>query len=165
MFLVEQVFGEKYFYGCCICVYVVVVCKEVCGLQVIVLCIYLNLVCKFFVMEVFEIEQGVVEIKVLVCEVGYCLKIVVVLYNFDVFVKGVCIGLMGQWVCVVMYELDEEKIDIIDWLEDLVEFVGVVLFLFKVFLVMVIDLKVKIVWVIVLDYQLLLVIGCEGQNV
>lgn len=59
------------------------------------LCMYFNLVCKLFLLEVFEIVDGLVEIVVVVWEVGYCFKIVVWFNVVGLNVKGVCIGLMG----------------------------------------------------------------------
>lgn len=49
-------------------------------------------------MEVFEIYDGVVEIKFVVCEVGDCFKIFVYIVNEEVDLVGVCVGLKG--VCV-----------------------------------------------------------------
>ena len=45
-------------------------------------------------------------------------------HNRDVSAKGACIGPMGQRVRAVMHELNEEKIDIIDWSADPAGFVG-----------------------------------------
>ncbi|MES6421799.1 transcription termination factor NusA [Cutibacterium acnes] len=160
----EQVPGEKYSHGRRIRVYVVAVRKEARGPQVIVSRTHPNLVRKLFAMEVPEIEQGVVEIKALAREAGHRSKIAVVSHNPDVSAKGACIGPMGQRVRAVMHELDEEKIDIIDWSEDPAEFVGAALSPSKVSSVTVIDPKAKTARAIVPDYQLSLAIGREGQN-
>lgn len=144
--------------------YVVAVRKEARGPQVIVSRTHPNLVRKLFAMEVPEIEQGVVEIKALAREAGHRSKIAVVSHNPDVSAKGACIGPMGQRVRAVMHELDEEKIDIIDWSEDPAEFVGAALSPSKVSSVTVIDPKAKTARAIVPDYQLSLAIGREGQN-
>ena len=42
----------------------------------------------------------------------------------EVSAKGACIGPMGQRVRAVMHELNEEKIDIIDWSPDSARFVA-----------------------------------------
>ena len=160
----EQVPGEKYSHGRRIRVYVVAVRKEARGPQVIVSRTHPNLVRKLFAMEVPEIEQGVVEIKALAREAGHRSKIAVVSHNPDVSAKGACIGPMGQRVRAVMHELDEEKIDIIDWSEDPAEFVGAALSPSKVSSVTGIDSKAKTARAIVPDYQLSLAIGREGQN-
>ena len=71
-----------------------------------------------------EIADGTVEIKAVAREAGHRSKIAVVSHNSDVSAKGACIGPMGQRVRAVMHELNEEKIDIIDWSPDPARFVG-----------------------------------------
>jgi len=68
--------------------------------------------------EVPEIQQGLVKIKAIAREAGHRSKIAVVSHNPDVSAKGACIGPMGQRVRAVMHELNEEKIDIVDYSED-----------------------------------------------
>lgn len=160
----EQVPGEKYTHGRRLRVYVVAVRKEMRGPQVIVSRTHPNLVRKLFALEVPEIEQGVVEIKALAREAGHRSKIAVVSHNPDVSAKGACIGPMGQRVRSVMHELDEEKIDIIDWSEDPAAFVGAALSPAKVKQVTVLDPAARTTRAIVPDYQLSLAIGREGQN-
>lgn len=83
----------------------------------------------------------------------------------DVSAKGACIGPMGQRVRAVMHELNEEKIDIIDYSEDPAKFVGQALSPAKVTSVTVVDPAARAARVIVPDYQLSLAIGREGgQN-
>ncbi|MCI1746985.1 MAG: transcription termination factor NusA [Acidipropionibacterium sp.] len=160
----EQVPGEKYTHGRRLRVYVVAVRKEVRGPQVVVSRTHPNLVRKLFALEVPEIEQGVVEIKALAREAGHRSKIAVTSHNPDVSAKGACIGPMGQRVRAVMHELDDEKIDIIDWSEDPATFVGAALSPAKVKSVTVVDPVTRSTRVIVPDYQLSLAIGREGQN-
>ena len=124
-----------------------------------------NLVKKLFELEVPEVEQGVVEIMGLAREAGHRSKIAVVSHNADVSAKGACIGPMGQRVRAVMRELNEEKIDIIDWSEDPAVYVGNSLSPAKTISVEVIDEAARTVRAIVPDYQLSLAIGREGQNV
>ena len=71
---------------------------------------------------------------------------------------------MGQRVRAVMHELNDEKIDIVDWSEDPAEFVGNALSPARVTYVSVVDRAAKSARVIVPDYQLSLAIGREGQN-
>ena len=63
-----------------------------------------------------------------------------------------------------MHELNEEKIDIIDWSPDPATFVGNALSPAKVNSVTVVDANLRAARVIVPDYQLSLAIGREGQN-
>ena len=119
---------------------------------------------KLFVLEVPEIEQGVVEIKEIAREAGHRTKIAIVSHNADVSAKGACIGPMGQRVRSVMRELNDEKIDIIDWSADPAEFVAQALSPAKVSSVTVVDAAARAARVVVPDYQLSLAIGREGQN-
>ena len=63
-----------------------------------------------------------------------------------------------------MHELNEEKIDIIDWSPDPARFVGHALSPAKVTSVTVVDENLRAARVVVPDYQLSLAIGREGQN-
>ena len=85
-------------------------------------------------------------------------------HNPDVSAKGACIGPMGQRVRAVMHELNEEKIDIIDYSDDPANFVAQALSPAKVTSVTVTDLAARSARVVVPDYQLSLAIGREGQN-
>ncbi len=162
--LAEQVPGEDYSHGKRLRVYVVSVRRELRGPQVVVSRTHPNLVLKLFRMEVPEIEQGVVEIKAIAREAGHRSKIAVLSHNPDVSAKGACIGPMGQRVRAVMHELNEEKIDIIDYSADPTVFVKEALSPAKVSQVIVTDATARAARAIVPDYQLSLAIGREGQN-
>lgn len=160
----EQVPGERYLHGTRLKVYVVSVRRELRGPQVVVSRTHPGLVEKLFRLEVPEIADGTVEIKAVAREAGHRSKIAVVSHNPDVSAKGACIGPMGQRVRAVMHELNEEKIDIIDWSPDPATFVGNALSPAKVSSVRVVDANLRAARVIVPDYQLSLAIGREGQN-
>ncbi len=160
----EQVPGENYSHGKRLRVFVVSVRRELRGPQVVVSRTHPNLVAKLFALEVPEIEQGVVEIKAIAREAGHRTKIAVVSHNPDVSAKGACIGPMGQRVRAVMHELNEEKIDIVDYSDSPEEFVAQALSPAKVTSVTVVDPAARAARVVVPDYQLSLAIGREGQN-
>jgi len=160
----EQAPGEEYPHGRRLRVYVVNVRRDLRGPQVVVSRTHPNLVAKLFRLEVPEIEQGVVEIKAIAREAGHRTKIAVVSHSADVSAKGACIGPMGQRVRAVMHELNEEKIDIIDYSDDPAEFVAQALSPSKVTSVTVTDAAARSARVVVPDYQLSLAIGREGQN-
>ncbi|MBA3529486.1 MAG: transcription termination/antitermination protein NusA [Propionibacteriaceae bacterium] len=162
--LAEQVPGERYTHGTRIRVYVVSVRKELRGPQVVVSRTHPGLVERLFKLEVPEIADGTVEIKAVAREAGHRSKIAVVSHNPDVSAKGACIGPMGQRVRAVMHELNEEKIDIIDWSADPATFVGQALSPARVSSVTVVDEALRAARVVVPDYQLSLAIGREGQN-
>jgi transcription termination/antitermination protein NusA len=160
----EQVPGEDYRHGTRLRVFVVSVRRELRGPQVVVSRTHPSLVAKLFALEVPEIEQGVVEIMGIAREAGHRTKIAVISHNRDVSAKGACIGPMGQRVRAVMHELNEEKIDIIDYSDDPAVYVAQALSPSKVSSVTVVDPDARAARVIVPDYQLSLAIGREGQN-
>jgi N utilization substance protein A len=162
--LAEQVPGETYAHGNRLKVYVLSVRKELRGPQIVVSRTHPQLVEKLFRLEVPEIADGTVEIKAVAREAGHRSKIAVISNNPDVSAKGACIGPMGQRVRAVMHELNEEKIDIIDYSPDPATFVGNALSPAKVSSVTVVDANLRAARVIVPDYQLSLAIGREGQN-
>lgn len=162
--MAEQVPGETYRHGSRIKVYVVSVRKETRGPQVVVSRTHPALVERLFKLEVPEIADGTVEIKAVAREAGHRSKIAVVSNDPNVSAKGACIGPMGQRVRAVMHELNEEKIDIIDYSDDPATFVGQALSPAKVSSVTVVDERARAARVVVPDYQLSLAIGREGQN-
>jgi N utilization substance protein A len=160
----EQVPGEVYAHGSRIRVYVTSVSKGLKGPQITVSRTHPSLVRKLFALEVPEIASGVVEIVSLAREAGHRTKIAVKANEPGVNAKGACIGELGQRVRAVTAELNNEKIDIVDYNEDLATFVGNALSPAKVTSSYVIDASTKAVRALVPDYQLSLAIGKEGQN-
>ena len=160
----EQVPGEKYAHGSRIRVYVTGVSKGTKGPQITVSRTHPSLVRKLFALEVPEIASGVVEIVSLAREAGHRTKMAVRATEPGVNAKGACIVEMGQRVRAVTTELNDEKIDIVDYSSDLPTFVASALSPAKVSSAFVIDASTKAVRALVPDYQLSLAIGKEGQN-
>jgi N utilization substance protein A len=160
----EQVPGEEYTHGARIRVYVTSVSKGLKGPSITVSRTHPGLVRKLFALEVPEIASGVVEIASLAREAGHRTKIAVRATQPGVNAKGACIGELGQRVRAVTAELHDEKIDIVDWNEDLATFVANALSPAKVTSAFVVDESLKAVRALVPDYQLSLAIGKEGQN-
>lgn len=160
----EQVPGEDYSHGKRIRVYVTNVSKGTKGPQVTVSRTHPGLVRKLFAMEVPEIADGVVEIVSVAREAGHRTKIAVRANDPAVNAKGACIGELGQRVRAVQNELNDEKIDIVDFSEDLPEFVAHALSPAKVSDSFIINAEDRQVRVLVPDFQLSLAIGKEGQN-
>jgi len=160
----EQVAGEEYTHGSRIRVYVTGVSKGVKGPQITVSRTHPSLVRKLFAMEVPEIASGAVEIISLAREAGHRTKIAVRANEPGINAKGACIGELGQRVRAVTAELNNEKIDIVDYSENLATFVSNALSPAKVSSAFVIDESTKAVRALVPDYQLSLAIGKEGQN-
>lgn len=160
----EQVPGEDYAHGKRIRVYVTNVSKGTKGPQVTVSRTHPGLVRKLFALEVPEIAEGVVEIVSVAREAGHRTKIAVRAKDPAINAKGACIGELGQRVRAVQSELNDEKIDIVDYSEDLTEFVSQALSPAKASSAYMINAEERQVRVLVPDFQLSLAIGKEGQN-
>ncbi|MDO4785134.1 MAG: transcription termination factor NusA [Propionibacteriaceae bacterium] len=162
--LAEQVPGERYTHGMRLRVYVVSVRKELRGPQVVVSRTHPNLVRKLFTKEVPEIEQGIVEIKEVAREAGHRTKIAVRSLDPNVSAKGAMIGPNGQRVRAVTAELNDEKIDVVDYSDDPAEFVAQALSPAEVLSVTIVDPAARACRVVVPAHKLSLAIGREGQN-
>jgi N utilization substance protein A len=160
----EQVPGEDYTHGNRIRVYVTSVSRGLKGPQITVSRTHPALVRKLFALEVPEIASGLVEITSLAREAGHRTKMAVRATEPGINAKGACIGELGQRVRAVTAELNNEKIDIVDYSDDLATFVANALSPAKVTSSFVIDASLKAVRALVPDYQLSLAIGKEGQN-
>jgi N utilization substance protein A len=160
----EQVPGEDYAHGNRIRVYVTSVSRGLKGPQITVSRTHPSLVRKLFALEVPEIASGIVEITSIAREAGHRTKMAVRAMEPGVNAKGACIGELGQRVRAVTAELNNEKIDIVDYSENLATFVANALSPAKVTSSYIIDEATKAVRALVPDYQLSLAIGKEGQN-
>ncbi|ALV44758.1 transcription elongation factor NusA [Arthrobacter alpinus] len=160
----EQVPGEDYRHGSRIRTFVVDVHRGTKGPSITLSRSHPGLVRKLFEMEVPEIADGTVEIVALAREAGHRSKIAVKAHKAGVNAKGSCIGEMGSRVRAVMTELNDEKIDIVDFHEDAATFIANSLSPSKVISVTIIDEGLRSARVVVPDYQLSLAIGKEGQN-
>jgi N utilization substance protein A len=160
----EQVPSEDYAHGKRIRVYVTAVNMGTRGPQVTVSRTHPSLVRKLFALEVPEIASGVVEIVSLAREAGHRTKIAVRAHEAGINAKGSCIGELGQRVRAVQAELNDEKIDIVDYSDDLPTFVAQALSPAQVSSSYMLDAATKSVRVLVPDFQLSLAIGKEGQN-
>ncbi|MCK9415269.1 MAG: transcription termination factor NusA [Candidatus Dojkabacteria bacterium] len=121
-----------------------------------------NFLNELFKLEVPEIESGVVEIKAVAREAGMRSKIAVVSNQDGVDPIGSCVGQRGIRIANIMNELGQEKIDIIEWDEELEQFVANALSPAKVNNV---SIEGETATVEVDADQLSLAIGREGQNV
>ena len=122
-----------------------------------------NLVKKLFEQEVTEIKDGTVVIKSIAREAGSRTKMAVYSYNPDVDAVGSCLGVNSIRVNAVVDELGGEKIDIVNWDEDISNFIGNALSPAKSTII-VADEDNKAALVVVPDQFLSLAIGKEGQN-
>ncbi len=163
----EQIPGEYYKPGNRIRVFVLNV-KETTRLpQVIVSHAHAEIVRELFELEVPEIEDGIVEIKSISREAGYRTKIAVWSNDPEVDSVGACIGPRGSRIQTIVGELKNEKIDIVRYSLDPVEYIVNALSPARVVSVdiMADDEEAHEALVVVPDDQLSLAIGREGQNV
>jgi len=163
----EQIPGEYYKPGNRIRVFVLNV-KETTRLpQVIVSHAHAEIVRELFELEVPEIEDGIVEIKSISREAGYRTKIAVWSNDPEVDSVCACIGPRGSRIQTIVGELKNEKIDIVRYSEDPVEYIVNALSPARVISVdiMADDEFAHEALVVVPDDQLSLAIGREGQNV
>src|SRR5487761_1383222 len=123
------------------------------------------LVQRLFEMEVPEIYDGTVQIRAVAREAGERTKIAVESRDKDVDPVGACVGMKGMRVQSIIRELRGEKIDIIEYSEEITTFAEKALQPAKVSKVSITDLGEKQLEVIVDDTQLSLAIGKKGQNV
>ncbi|MHB1700183.1 MAG: transcription termination factor NusA [Acidobacteriaceae bacterium] len=135
------------------------------GPQVIVSRAAPILVQNLFQSEVPEIYDGTVQIRAIAREAGERTKIAVMSRDKDVDPVGACVGMKGMRVQSIIRELRGEKIDIIEYSDEITTFAEKALQPAKVSRVSIADLAEKQIEVIVDDTQLSLAIGKKGQNV
>lgn len=160
----EQVPGERYPHGSRVRAYLLEARRGPKGPSVQLSRTHPNLVRRLFEHEVPEIQDGSVEIMSIAREAGHRTKISVMATKPGINPKGSCIGEMGSRVRAVMSELNNEKIDIVDYSDDPTEFIAAALSPSKVKSVTVTDQRSYSARAVVPDDQLSLAIGKEGQN-
>lgn len=159
----EQIKGEVFQPTERIKLYIVEVKDTNRGPRILVSRTHPDLVKRLFEKEVAEIQDGIVEIKNIVREAGSRTKLAVWSNDPNVDPVGACVGMNGARVNAIVNDLKGEKIDIINWNEDLCVYIENALSPSKVVSVSV-DVEEKSAQVVVPDYQLSLAIGKEGQN-
>lgn len=160
----EQIYGEKYNPGDRIQGYILEVRQTTRGPQIIMSRAHSNYLIKLFEKEVPEIYEGIVKIVSAAREPGQRAKIAVYSNDSAVHPVGSCVGMKGSRVQNITQELKGERIDVIVWEDDSVQFVCNALAPAKISKVLV-DEENKEMEVIVPDDQLSLAIGKRGQNV
>ncbi len=124
-----------------------------------------SLLVRLFEMEIPEVYDGTVQIKGAVREGGERAKVAVASRDDAVDPVGACVGMKGTRINAVIREMKGEKIDIIEYSDDVVEYTMNALNPAKISKVLVADPVDRILEVIVPEDQLSLAIGKKGQNV
>ena len=159
----DQVPGEEYKVNDKLMVYVKKVRTAGRNAQILVSRTSMGLVKKLFENVVPEIEAGIVEVKGISREPGQRTKIAIYSNDPNVDAVGACVGNKGSRVNEVVKELNGEKIDIIAWSEDPLEYIAKALSPAKVLKVSANEGE-KVARVVVPDDKLSLAIGKDGQN-
>jgi len=133
------------------------------GAQIVVSRSHPDLVRRLLELEVPELTDGTIEIVNIAREPGHRSKIAVISHDPNVDPKGACVGARGSRVRQVVNELRGEKVDVVQWRDDVAQFIAEALGPAKVKEVR-IDEEEKAAEVIVSEHQLSLAIGKEGQN-
>lgn len=159
----ERVPTEEYNVGDRLRVYVVAVENGHRGPEIILSRSHPNLVRRLFESEVTEIADQTVEIRAVAREAGFRTKIAVTSLDPNVDPVGACVGMRGARVKNIVRELNNEKVDIIEWNDDLEEMVHQALKPAELRSVKV-DKEASKIWVTVDAEQLPKAIGRRGQN-
>lgn len=138
--------------------------KETRGPQIFLSRTHPQFMARLFEQEVPEIYDGVIEIIAVARDPGSRAKIAVYSKDGTIDPVGACVGMRGSRVQAVVNELQGEKVDIVNWSDDLATFIINAQAPAEISKV-VIDMENNKVEVVVPDDQLSLAIGRRGQNV
>ncbi len=163
MFYNEAIPGEHYRPGERLRFYIVAIQQETKVPGIILSRSHPNFVKKLFALEVPEIADGVIEIKAIAREPGSRTKVAVASNAEGVDPVGSCVGPRGTRVMSVSNELGQEKVDIIEWSDDVSKLIGNALSPAKVKEVQILPRREAKVFIP--EDQLSLAIGKGGQNV
>ncbi len=161
----EQIPGERYSPGDRIRAFILEVKNTPKGPQVILSRSHPGFLIRLFETEIPEIAEGIVQVKGAAREPGERAKLAVASTKRDVNPIGACVGLRGTRIQVIVRELRGEKIDIIEWADDVPTLVARALSPAKVASVTIQgEGEERAALVVVPDTQLSLAIGKKGQN-
>lgn len=160
----DQLPNDKYAVGDHIKVYVKKIKDGYSGPQIQVSRSNANFVKKLFELEVPEVQNGEVIIKSIARDPGNRSKVAVYTEKPNVDALGACVGLRGQRINTISAELNDEKIDLVEYTDDILEYIAAALSPASVLSVETNE-SLRASRVVVPDNQLSLAIGRGGQNV
>lgn len=120
----QMIPGERFRVRDRVRVYVLEVRKSSRGPVIIVSRTHPNMLRRLLEMEVPEISQGLVEIKAIAREAGKRAKVAVSALRDGVDPVGACVGLRGVRIQSIVRDLNDEKIDVIEWNPDTATFIA-----------------------------------------
>jgi N utilization substance protein A len=139
--------------------------KENKGPQVVVSRAHTQFLKKLLETEIPEIANGNIEIKDIIRQPGERAKVAVYTEEEDIDAIGACIGVKGNRILAISKELNGEKIDVIEWSENPLEYAKAALSPAKIDKVIILNKPDKKMQAIVAKDQLSLAIGKKGINV
>ena len=160
----DQIPGEKYNVGDRVKVYVKKIKDSFKGTQIQVTRSNIGFVRKLFELEIPEISSGDIKIKNIARDPGNRTKVAVYTEKANLDPIGTCVGFHGQRIDTITAELNGEKIDLIEYSDDPLEYIAKSLSPAKVLSVETNE-SLHSSRVIVPDDKLSLAIGKNGQNV
>nr|HPR90589.1 transcription termination factor NusA [Synergistaceae bacterium] len=161
----ERIVSEKYIPGERMKLYLLDVRQTTRGPRIVVSRTHPGLLRKLLELEVPEIREGVIDIKNIVREAGARAKIAVQTLDVNVDPVGACVGNNGARIKSISKELCGEKVDVIVWSSDPLQYVRNALSPAKIVKIEPILEQEKAVTVYARPDQLSLAIGKAGQNV
>ena len=120
---------------------------------------------KLFELEIPEIYDHSIEIHKIVREPGYRTKVAVYSHRADLDPVGACVGLKGIRVQTIMREMEGERIDVLRYDPNPIEYIKNCLSPAEVKRVVILDEGKRTAVAVVDDSQLSLAIGKQGINV
>ena len=164
MTLNEQISDEIYEVNDRIKAYVLEVQKSSKGVpQMLISRTHPGFVRRLLELEIPEIYEGLIEIKNIVREPGSRTKVAVYSTDPNIDPVGSCVGPRGTRIQNILNELKNEKIDVVEWSEDPVQYIASALSPATVLAVDIDEVNMASK-VVVPDSQLSLAIGKDGQN-
>lgn len=162
----QMIPGERFRVRDRVRVYVLEVRKSSRGPVIIVSRTHPHMLRRLLEMEVPEINQGLVEIKAIAREAGKRAKVAVAALRDGVDPVGACVGLRGVRIQSIVRDLNDEKIDVIEWHPDEATFISKALSPARVSGVFLDEnpARGKTAMVVVPEDQLSLAIGRSGVN-
>jgi transcription termination/antitermination protein NusA len=159
----ERVLTEDYNVGDRLRAYVVAVESGSRGPEIILSRSHPNFVRRLFELEVSEIADRTVELKVIAREAGFRTKVAVHSEDTKVDPVGACVGMRGARVKNIVRELNNEKVDIIRWDPDVLKFVTAALKPARIQSIT-LDEERRAIRILVPRDDLSIAIGRRGQN-
>jgi N utilization substance protein A len=161
----EKLMNEEFLRGDRVKAVITQVRKDDKGPQVVVSRADPRFLAKLLELEIPEIANGDIEIMDVVRQPGERAKVAVMTKDKDIDPVGACIGVKGNRIIAISKELSDEKIDVIEWSDDLLIYAKAALSPAKVEKVFILNKNEKTMQAIVNKDQLSLAIGKKGTNV